>query len=409
MSEADIAAIASQVERTLEGLAIARRRFKGNGDDIFERLFAHAAARVPAWQELCWRGSRSDSLRSLPVLDREMVASDPERFIARGEEPEVVQKTTSGFTGPALTIAYDLCAQYFLNTWLYAKVLDFFPAISNTLRPGAVSIGLVTNKPTRESESVLLPMLGATVWRRFQLRENMMLQALGIANPPVIYGKPMYVRELMDLVSDTDRRLSPVCILTSGERLYDDDRAAIGPAFRVPLVDAFATAECGIVAVSYPDETKLRVYSDLVFVEVLRSTGEISDHGFGELLVTSAFNWLNPFIRYRTGDVGFVRKLKSGKQLLESVRRRTERSTLGPSAVATRDIEDEMLRYGIWDYRLRVVNGCGFLIWSSQRPTAKCSSEFPVAVAKILKIKCCRARRISWVTAPGMKRLRYPD
>ena len=244
-------------------------------------------------------------MKSLAPLDKSEVVRAPARFIASGCERSV-GKVTSGFTGQPLQVSYDLSAQHVLNHVLYAYVFQLFPGLAQALQPGDVSIGFVTNKPGRDAQSVLLPMLGTTVWRRFPVADGM--EPLHSADPPVLYGKPFYLRELADLMEGTKApRLRPRCVLTSGERLYEDDRAALGAAFGGPIVNAYATTECGVIAVSRPDEARLLVQSQFVLVEVLKPSGEIADCGAGELIVTSAFNWMNPFLRYRTGDFGRVR------------------------------------------------------------------------------------------------------
>lgn len=403
------AEVSLEVERALAGLALAQWRFAGNGEEIFRRFFAFTASRVQAWRDLRWQGSRLATLKSLPVLERASVAASPARFVADADSRHVVKRTTSGTTGALLTIEYDVCAQYVLNTLLYATVFErHFPSVLAALEPGALSVALVTNKPNRESSTVLLPFLGATTWRRFQLRSDAELDSLAAAEPPIIYGKPMYIRELADKLFERQVRVKPACILTSGERLYDDDRVAIGEAFGVGLVDALVTAECGIVAVSGLDQPQLQVLSDLVVVEVQTDDGEIRDHGFGELIVTSAFNWFNPFLRYRTGDVGWLHRLRDGRQAIEGVRRGREHAELGPSAIETRELELRLLRHGIWDYRLRVVGDRAFLIWSGAAAMPDHSADFGHLVARLLKIASCRVRRVASVTRPGAKRLRYP-
>ncbi|WP_316188719.1 hypothetical protein [Bradyrhizobium sp. SZCCHNS1054] len=403
------AEVSLEVERALAGLALAQSRFAGSGEDIFRRFFAFAASRVQAWRDLRWQGTRLATLKSLPVLERADVAANPARFVADEDCRHVVRRTTSGTTGALLTIGYDVCAQHVLNTLLYATVFEqHFPAVLAAIEPGAVSVGLVTNKPTRGSSTALLPFIGATTWRRFQLRNEAELDSLVAAEPPIIYGKPMYIRELADRLSERHVRVKPACILTSGERLYDDDRVAIGEAFGVGIVDALVTAECGIVAVSRLDQPQLQVLSDLVVVEVQTEDGEIRDQGFGELIVTSAFNWFNPFLRYRTGDVGWLHRQRDGRQAIEGVRRRKEYAQLGPLAIETRELELHLVRHGIWDYRLRVVGDCAFLIWSGAVATPDRSAEVGRLVARLLKTATCRVRRVASVTRPGAKRLRYP-
>ncbi|TBA92815.1 phenylacetate--CoA ligase family protein [Rhizobium ruizarguesonis] len=405
-----IAAATHEIERVLAGQALAHFRFAGNGEEIFKRFFEYISAQVPAWRDVCWRGSRVETLRPLPVLERTVVAANPQAFLASHKSSErVVTKTTSGFTGAPLTVAYDLCAQYAMNTYLFANVVELLGEAWKQKSPGSTAIGLVTSKPSRDAESVLLPMLGSTIWRRFPLNDASVLNSLSVHKPAILYGKPMYIRELIDLLSGSDVSLHPSCVLTSGERLYDDDRSAIKKIFNVGVIDAFTTSECGFIAVSDLDGKELHVQSDLVVIEVLGPDGVIANEGSGELLITSVFNWLNPLVRYRTGDYGCVSRIENGAQLIRDIRRMAELTHLNDAGVPTTTAEAVLRPFKIWDFRLRVIAGIGFLIWSSATLEYDLSKTVAILLKKKMSLRGCRARRVCAVTRLGTKRMRYPQ
>jgi hypothetical protein len=322
------------------------------------------------------------------------------------ENSEIVWSRTSGFTGKKFLVGYDPCALYCLNTWLYYHVLDCVSDLGR-LTPGDVSVALITNKPSRDTAVALLPFLNATMWRRFPLRDTSAMLDLFQLDPPILYAKPSCLRVLLDSYPES-YQLRPAVILCGGEQLYDDDRMRLQAVFKAPVIDAFATTECGPVAASLPNSKLLQVLSSRVIVEVVSSNGEINTSGEGELLVTSVFNWYNPFIRYWTGDCGRVHLLADGTQQIEGLRRRAEAGDVHINHEQRRQLERYLCDLDVWDYRLTITGDVAFILWASAQNATDLDREIERSVLRALTVERCHVRRVRQVAKPGGKRLRYP-
>jgi phenylacetate-CoA ligase len=91
-------------------------------------------------------------------------------------------------------------------------------------------------------------------------------------------------------------------VLCACETVYDFKRAELRQFFGCPVSSEYASAETGIIAFECPNGS-LHVFTDNVFLEVLRD-GEPAALGEpGEIFVTSLVNRAMPLIRYRLGDM----------------------------------------------------------------------------------------------------------
>jgi phenylacetate-coenzyme A ligase PaaK-like adenylate-forming protein len=406
--------VEDELRRTLAGLDIARHRFLADREQTFRAFFDDITRRVPAYAQAEWRGSQAATIEALPILSRSDIARAPEAFLRAESDDEIIVEWTSGTTGAALRIEYDLCAAALLNTRLYDIVVSRCPSIRRRLVAGTVAVALVSNKPERHSLPIVLPALSGTFWQRFSLTDDadeteQTLRSLAAADPPILYGKTWYLLQLIDYLTTASIQLAPGCVLTSGDGCYAGDHERLAEFFGAPVIDAYTSTEVGIVAVSNPGSTELIVDDELVFLEVIGEDGLIACAGEGELVVTSLFNWHNPFMRYRTGDAGVVDISSDGRQTVRNIRRLGEHVRLGPNGVTSERVDQVFASHGIWDARLRLQERAGYLIWAP-RHGGPHPNEAALAdeIRVLLDLEFCRTREVARVTQAGSKRLRYP-
>jgi phenylacetate-CoA ligase len=185
------------------------------------------------------------------------------------------------------------------------------------MRPGENGIVLVTNKRTHLRTTVPVVSMKAAMFRRLVIgrraeEDAAAVQVLRTEPVPILYGKPTYLLELLEL----DRalggmgRIRPMVILVAGENLFEDDRARLEEWFGCVAYNSYASTEGGLLASECTHRTGLHVASRFVEMEVLTETGEVRREGTGELVLTNKLNWAMPFVRYRTGDWGTLRLLR---------------------------------------------------------------------------------------------------
>jgi len=88
---------------------------------------------------------------------------------------------------------------------------------------------------------------------------------------------------------------------TTAEPLFDFQRAAIQSAFGCPAAVEYGSRDAGLIANECP-AGGLHIPAEGITVEILQSAD--GEPGSGEIVVTNAYSFAMPIIRYRTGDVG---------------------------------------------------------------------------------------------------------
>lgn len=115
-----------------------------------------------------------------------------------------------------------------------------------------------------------------------------------------VYQLARYINQSQETV------FSPKNIISTAGVLYDEMRTEISQAFKdSSIIDQYGSREVGGIGCEIGGKRGIRIFEHTNKVEILdQKTGEISDSGEGELLITNMTNYSMPLIRYRIGDMG---------------------------------------------------------------------------------------------------------
>lgn len=92
-------------------------------------------------------------------------------------------------------------------------------------------------------------------------------------------------------------------VMTIGEVLEPEVRAACREAWGVPVVDTYSAREVGRIAVQCPLHEHYHVQSEAIRVEIVDEVGAPCAPGqVGDVALTSLHNFAQPLIRYKIGD-----------------------------------------------------------------------------------------------------------
>lgn len=137
-------------------------------------------------------------------------------------------------------------------------------------------------------------------------RMDRYLDAVQAFGPRCIYGYASSVALLAAHARWRGRRLrlpSLRVVCTTGEPLFEHQRALIGQVFGVPVANEFGSRDIGFTAHESPEGQMLLLSENLV-LEVLGPQGQPVPPGeLGEAVITALCSDAQPFIRYRTGDM----------------------------------------------------------------------------------------------------------
>ena len=128
--------------------------------------------------------------------------------------------------------------------------------------------------------------------------------------------------------------ITPVSVTAMGEQLTETNRAVIRDAFRIPLINQFASTE-GLVGHSEPGGTALTFASDMCIAELVDSGNQPVPDGTpsAKVLLTNLYNHTQPLIRYELTDQFTRHPAGPGSGYLRATVRDapTIRSATGPS------------------------------------------------------------------------------
>ena len=278
------------------------------------RLLETAATHVPYYRDLMRdEGIRPGDSRGfgdfakLPMLDKETVRREGRRLFTEDPYRHGIPASTSGSTGEPMFFRIDRSAGPVrrANTlrgfrwagfdigerravvWGKHPGLTFRDRLSRGFRDWFNNTLLLSSfEMSEESMGRYADRL-----RRFRPR-----LVVGYPSALAIFAE-FCRRRLLDIPA-------PSAVVTSGERLYPEQKSVIEEVCRAPVFDRYGIMEFANIAQECQEHKGLHVFADLFHVEIVRPNGRLARSGeTGEIVVTDLSNLYMPFLRYRTGDV----------------------------------------------------------------------------------------------------------
>jgi phenylacetate-CoA ligase len=283
-------------------------------DEKIRRVLWHARKFVPFYQKRLQELKvpsnhvlgRTDLYR-LPILEKEMVRSDPSQFrscLYKDDSAEVI--STSGTTGKALQIA--VASDYFK----LEKAFLWLQRIDCGVRPGdrtAYFSGFPV-VPTRQKRPPFWVYDAAENRMLFSVehmgKNNLAAYAKEIErfNPLLIVGYTNTIAVLAAyLCTAKIKTVRPRGIFTSSGTLLPEQRSIMEEAFGCKVMDLYGQAEyCGMMIQC--EAGSYHVKEEYGVMEIIDRWGSPTPPGeIGEIICTGLNNLAMPFIRYRTGDM----------------------------------------------------------------------------------------------------------
>jgi len=125
--------------------------------------------------------------------------------------------------------------------------------------------------------------------------------------PIMLFGYPSSLALIAEHARNRNVRMDDLGIkvaFVTSERLYDEQREAIGSVFGCPVANGYGGRDAGFIAHECP-QGRMHVSAEDIVVEILDQDGRAVDAGIsGEIVVTHMASGDFPFVRYRTGDIG---------------------------------------------------------------------------------------------------------
>jgi phenylacetate-CoA ligase len=257
--------------------------------------------------------STLEAWRRIPLLTREDIRRHGADLESRALPPghgDTFARKTSGSTGEPLVV---LGSEV---TGLFWQLLSFRDDLWHRHNPGerlvAIRSGRYAEDPLAVHDlpcrgfypSAVCPTGPMTVFYHTTPipRQAAILEA---RSPRYLLTYPSNARALCRHARRKPLRLPDLeAVLTYGEPLPPDVRAACRETWGVPVHDVYGCEEVGYLALQCPLHDHYHVQSESVLVEVLDDAGRpVAPGELGWVVVTPLVNFAMPLLRYRIGDL----------------------------------------------------------------------------------------------------------
>lgn len=287
------------------------------GDEFDHKLrttLCRAVADIPAYRHLAEavRPDRSalDCLRRFPVTSKADIKRDPERY--RSPQGRGVSMFTGGSTAQPMSFVLEPGVTRVRETAYHSHINR---ALLRQL-PGEWTLSLrgrtvASANRTAGALWTLEPVKRHLILSSDHLERRYLpryLEALRRCRPTAIHAFPSALFPLARWLEHSDE---PVLrevrgVLLTSENVYPFQDALFRRVFRCPIIRHYGHSERAVLATSLPDDERYHVWPAYGVVELLDDGDRVIDSPgvLGEIVVTGFDNAVQPFIRYRTGDLG---------------------------------------------------------------------------------------------------------
>lgn len=280
-------------------------------------IIQHIATKVPYYREVFSKAGIDpkginglNDLQRLPILEKEVIRANPANLVNKElDKNRLIIGYTSGTTGTPLKLYRDIR--------LYSAASAYFDARCHSVAGvrrrinRSVSIGghLVTAQQRKKPPFWVYN----SRWKQLYMSSyhlsprylSYYFDKLRKFKAEYIEGYPTSVFAVARYILDNKLETMPFkACFTTGETLFAYQRAAIEKAFGCKMYNQYGCAEMAVFATECK-HGYLHLSPEIGIVEVLDDKDQpVSDGQKGQLICTSLINSVQPFIRYRIGDIG---------------------------------------------------------------------------------------------------------
>lgn len=294
----------------------ARPRVEALRDHRVRRTVAYAARNVPYYRE--WFSSQkadprdirsAADLKHLPVLDRELVRSQPRLFLAETSQARGgLSFLTSGSTGVPLEIFHDR-RSLLANIAFGERERDPVNRACGKFRPKELYVGYESSTFKKViafyQESVLLPVRPQ---RRFVSLQEPIENVAALNNterPDVLVGYGGWLDLFFRTVAARGIEIHrPKMVMYMGEALPHGGRAFIEQNFGIPVLSRYNAVESFKIGFFCEHRTGFHLHEDLCHVRIVSPDGmDAFPGGQGEVVLSNLVNRATVLLNYPLGDM----------------------------------------------------------------------------------------------------------
>ena len=295
---------------------LSREELRQTRDRRVRQIVRYAATTVPHYRDL-FRAQglnpadiqTAEHLDQLPLLDKEMIREQPERFVSCSKWGRTaIQFVTSGTTGSPVSVSHD---QHSLlgNTGFNQRERDVLKTLlggQGRWRTAGISYRGGTGDAMREFLRQHRFERSKRGYPALSIEDpvDVMVARLNVRRPDVIISYGSYLELVFRMVAGRAIQLhlpQVVCyrsdtMTDAGKRLIED--AGVGVVSHYNAVEAFK------IGFTCEQRTGFHLHEDLTYVKIVDSNGRRLPPGEkGEVIISNLVNRGTVLLNYRLGDV----------------------------------------------------------------------------------------------------------
>jgi len=296
---------------------LARDELEAARDANVRRTVRHAAKEVPYYREWFARagidpgeiGGAAD-LERLPVLDRELVRSDPLRFVAERElRRRPLSFLTSGSTGTPLEIYHDRRSLFLNIPFGERERAPVIAMCGGSFRPRELYVGYETSTFKKVmafyAQSTLLPVRPRRRIVSVLESPEAVAEIVNAERPDVLSGYGGWIDVFFRTVAARSIDLHPPkLVMYMGEALPPGTRGFVETELGIPVLSRYNAVESFKIGFYCERRTGFHLHEDICHVRVVRPDGRTAAPGEqGRVVISNLVNRATVLLNYPIGDL----------------------------------------------------------------------------------------------------------
>ena len=279
-------------------------------DHLSLNLLCHAGQHVPYYKQIIEAQGisindfiPSEGWQRLPLLGKtELIDHFEDLKSDTATKQNSYLNHTGGSTGVPVNFLTDLVQAQRMTAWL-----DLVYSWAGW-QPGEICLELWGNReqqiPLPLRERLRASLSGHCILPVYEYSESTMhkwLLTIKQLHPTIIYGYPSVLADFAEWLDSEKNQVAGIKgVFSSAEVLYPAQRAIIEKSFTCKVFNQYGSRETPGIACECP-EGGMHIFVDFNRLEFIDS----KDHPESkEIIVTPLYNYVQPLIRYRLGDMG---------------------------------------------------------------------------------------------------------
>ena len=126
--------------------------------------------------------------------------------------------------------------------------------------------------------------------------------------PKIIRGYPSSIYVLAKYIDTNDFKIPKIkCVFSTGEVLLNEYRNYIEEVFNAKVYNGYGAGDGGFNSYECTYRNGMHISEENAYIEIIKNEKVCVNEEIGDVIVTSLNNYVFPFIRYKVGDMAYIK------------------------------------------------------------------------------------------------------